>query len=271
MSASAAREREAERQRALVRALWHDAEPATLQAWLRDAPVRQQRGLQAYRINAAVAAERALASAYPTIAALVGAESFAALARDLWRRHPPERGDLGEWGAALPAFIADSPSLASEGYLADSARLDWRVHGASRAPDASEAPAALDALATHAPDTLRIELRPGTAVLTSPWPIASIWLAHQARAADDADRFAGVRAAFDAGRGENALVWRSDYAVRVEAVDAGSARFANALLAGASLAAALDAAGDRFAFDHWLVHALQLRLIVAVNPLETSP
>lgn len=269
MTVSPELEREAERQQALMRALWRDADADSLQAWLRDAPARQQRGLQAYRINAAVAAERALASAYPTIAALIGAESFAALARDLWRQRPPERGDLGEWGEALPAFIADSPSLASEAYLADSARLDWRVHRASRAADAAQAPAALDTLATHSPDSLRIELRPGTAVLASAWPIVSIWLAHQARVVDDADRFDGVRAAFDEGRGENALVWRDDFAVGVEAVDAGSAAFTGALLASAPLATALDAAGDTFAFDQWLVHALQQRLIVAVHPMET--
>jgi hypothetical protein len=270
MKASPEHEREAERQQALMRVLWRDTEPATLQAWLRDAPARQQRGLQAYRINAAVSAERALASAYPTVAALIGAESFAALARDLWRQRPPERGDLGEWGGALPAFIADSPSLAGEAYLADSAGLDWWVHLASRAADAAEAPAGLDALATHEPDALRIELRPGTAVLASAWPIASIWLAHQDHTADDADRFAGVRAAFDAGLGENTLVWRNGYAVRVETLDAGSAAFAGALLQNTSLAAALDAAGDHFAFDHWLVHALQQRLIVAVHTREIS-
>lgn len=269
MNASPEFEREAQRQQALMRALWRDAEPATLLPWLSDAPARQQRGLQAYRINAAVAAERALASAYPTITALIGAESFAALARDLWRQRPPERGDLGEWGEALPAFIADSPMLASEAYLADSARLDWLVHRASRSADAAEAPAALGALATQAPELLQIELRPGTAVLASAWPIVSIWLAHQARVVDDADRFDGVRAAFDQGRGENALVWRDDFAVGVEALDAGSAAFTGALLAGACLATALDAAGDAFAFDQWLVHALQQRLIVAVHPTET--
>ena len=168
-------EREAQRQQLLLQALVAGTDTHGLAAWLGDAPPRQQRGLLAYRINAAASAERALATAYPTVAALVGAEPFCALARDLWRQRPAERGDLGEWGAALPDFIADSEMLASEPYLADSARLDWQVHLASRAADGPDGPPALDALATQAPDMLRLHLRPGTAVLASAWPVRSIW------------------------------------------------------------------------------------------------
>jgi len=271
MSGVPAVEREAQRQQRLLRAIWRDDDAADLQAWLRDAPARQQRGLQAYRINAAVSAERALAAAYPTVAALIGAESFAALARDLWRRQPPERGDLGEWGASLPILIADSESLASEPYLADSARLDWLVHVASRAADAPHTQPALDELATQAPDVLHMQLRPGTAVLASEWPVRSIWLAHQplaGEASGEGDRFAAARSALADGQREHALVWRDAYEVRVNAIDEGSAAFTSSVLGGASLAAALDTAVDGFAFDQWLVRALEQRWIVALQPME---
>ena len=266
-------EREALRQQLLLRTLWQDGDPAGLDDWLVDAPARQQRGLLAYRINAAASAERALATAYPTVAALVGVDSFGALARDLWRQRAPECGDLGEWGAALPAFIADSESLASEPYLADSARLDWSVHLASRAADGLAAPPVLDALATQPPESLRLRLRPGTHLVASAWPVASIWLAHQPVLAEprgDTDRFADVRAAFAEGCAEQALVWRDAYGVRVEALDAGDAAFTRALLDGATLAAALDAAGDSFAFDRWLVRALQERRMMAVESMDTA-
>jgi hypothetical protein len=274
MNPNASLDREARRQQWLLRALWRDADAGeTSEPWLRAAARPVQRGLQAYRINAAVSAERALASAYPSVAALVGNESFGALARDLWRRHPPERGDLGVWGAALPAFIADSESLASEPYLADTARLDWLVHLASRAADTPAAPPLLDALATDAPESLCLRLSPGTAVLSSTWPVAAIWLAHLACRADDSERFAGVRAALAAGRGENALVRRDGYAVRVDTLDAAAAAFTRALLDGATLAHALDTAGNGFAFDQWLVQALQQRWLVAaltVQPTSTD-
>ena len=70
--------KEALRQQMLMRALRHD--DAALQGWVR-APARASvaQGVTAYRSNAGALAERALGSAYPTIAALIGADSFAAL------------------------------------------------------------------------------------------------------------------------------------------------------------------------------------------------
>jgi hypothetical protein len=62
--------------------------------------------------------------------------------------------------------------------------------------------------------------------------------------------------------------------VRVEALDANAARFTAAVIAGASLAGALDDAGDGFIFEHWLVHALQQRWLVDVEllrPPSNSP
>jgi len=262
-------QREAQRQQLLLRTLWRDAPAEALHGWLRQPrPGSAALGLAAYRANAGAIAERALASAFPTVAALVGDDSFAALARDFWQQHPPLRGDLGEWGAVEPGFIAASATLASEPYLADSARLDWLVHLASRAADDREDAPALDALATHAPDALRLTLRPGCAVLASAWPVASLWQAHQQQGGD---RFDAVRAAFAAGHSEYAFVRRDGYAVRVDALAPDAAAFTRTVIDGAPLAAALDAAGKTFAFDHWLVQALQQRWLVGVQPLHPTP
>jgi len=262
-------QREAQRQQQLLRALWRDVPAESLQGWLRephDGAVAE--GLAAYRGNAGAIAERALAAAFPTIAALVGADDFAALARDFWQHHPPLRGDLGEWGEALPAFIAGNAALSSEPYLADSARLDWLVHAASRATDGPEGPPALDVLAQAAPEALQLVLRPGCALLASRWPVAAVWHAHQA---ESHDRFAAVRAAFAAGRGDNAFVRRDGFAVRVEALADEPADFTMAVLNGAPLSAALDTAGDHFAFDQWLLQALQQRWLVAVHVTPSPP
>jgi hypothetical protein len=198
---------------------------------------------------------------------LVGDDAFAGLARDFWHRHPPARGDLGEWGAALPAFIAANAALASEPYLADSASLDWLVHQASRADDGPDAAPALGALAEHPPEALQLALRPGCAVLASHYPVAAIWQAH--RQAGD-DRFAAVREAFAAARADTAFVRREGFAVCVDALGAHDATFTTAVLRGESLAAALDAAGECFAFDRWLLQALQQHWLVAVQ-LRQSP
>lgn len=256
-------QREALRQRLLLRTLWRDTPPDALGGWLRPAHEgAAAAGLAAYRGNAAAIAERALGSAFPTVAALVGGESFAALAQDFWQHHPPLRGDLGEWGGELAGFIATREGLASEPYLSDSARLDWLVHTASRAADAPAGPPALDVLGEHAPEQLQLVLRPGCALLDSAWPVAAVWRAHQAQGEH---RFDAVRAAFAAAVGEHAFVWRDGFAVRVDALAADAAAFGAALLRGASLAAALDAAGEHFAFDQWLLQALQSNWLVDIQ------
>ncbi len=258
--------REALRQQMLLRALWRD--DAALHGWVR-APARAPAASSAvavYRSNAGALAERALGSAYPTLAALVGAESFAALARHFWHQHPPLRGDVGEWGAELPAFVADSEQLADEPSLADSARLDWAVHAATRAADASSAwPPPLDALATTEPSQLRLQLAPGAAVIDSRWPIVTVWQAHHGN--EDVDN---VRAAFAAEQAQTAFVWRDDgFAVHVEALDSADASFTTAAINGASLAAALDAAAADFSFERWLERVLRSRWLAALVTGDT--
>lgn len=272
-------EREATRQQQLLQALWWGARDATAEPAAPDAPdptlqAASSAGLQVYRANAAAHAELALAAMHPTVAALVGAEGFAALARGLWQQHPPERGDLGEWGGALPGFIVAQATLAPEAYLADSARLDALVHHASRAADASGDGSALGTalgrLAEHAPQALRLVLSPGCSLLRSAWPVASIWHAHQPAALQAEDRFDAVRAARAAARGEAAFVWRDGLRVRVEAVDPATADFTAALLDRTNLAAALDAAGPEFSFERWLHRSVQGGWLVDVALLSAD-
>lgn len=255
----AAHRNEALRQRMLLRALWGDARPGVVAGWLRGAP---KRGLQVYRANAGALAGRALAAACPTVAQLVGDESFAALARAFWAAAAPERGDIAMWGEALGDFIAEAPQLAEEPYLADVARLDWAVHVAQQAADSPTAPAGLELLGLADPAAIGLRLVHGTALLRSPHPVASIWLAHRS---DAADRFDPVRAAFARGGGESALVWRDGFRPAVSALPEPAARFTARVIDGDSLAHALEQAGPDFAFDHWLQQALQQRWLRAVE------
>lgn len=251
---SAGPSQEALRQQMLLRALWRDARPGVVEGWLRDAPPRRRRGLQAYQANAGALAERALAAACPTVAQLLGEESFAALARVFWHRHAPQRGDIATWGGELAAFIAQDPQLADEPYLADVARLDWAWHQAGSADDDDASPVGLDLLAEADPATLWLRLRQGTVLLRSVHPVLTIWQAHQR---DDDDRFAPVRAAFEAGRGETALVCRVGLKPKFFAVADADVTFTEALLARTSLADALAAADAGFEFEAWLIAALQ--------------
>lgn len=251
---------EALRQQSLLAVLRGEAPLAAISAWLSDPAPRARRGLQAYAANAGALAERALAAAFPTLAELVGATPFAALARAFWQAHPPSRGDVAQWGEALPGFVAAAAQLADEPYLADVARLDWAVHLAEQASDADGAAQGFEQLASSEPDRLWLHLAAGTALLSSPHPVATIWQAHRGKAAD---RFAPVRQAFAQGAAEHALVWRQGYRAQVTVLPDAATGFTQAVLAGQSLGQALDGAAPGFAFEPWLLAALQQGWIAA--------
>ncbi|HZE91142.1 MAG TPA: DNA-binding domain-containing protein [Rhizobacter sp.] len=267
MSGSAS-EREQRRQHMLVRSLLSRDEAGSLHGWLKDGEARAVRGWQAYQANAGAVAECALAASFPTVQSLVGPESFAALARAFWQAQPPQRGDLAWFGQALPAFIEASEQLADVPYLADCARLDWCVAQAEQAADDVPDVGSLHLLGEGDPALLRLALMPGTALLSSPYPIVSAWHAHRP-APGAADPFAPVREALAEGRGEHALVWRQGWRIQVLALDAAAARWTQCLLQGATLDLALTQAGDGFAFEPWLVQALQRGWFARVRGTRT--
>ncbi len=230
---------------------------ASSAAWLSDALPRRRRGMQVYEANAGAAAESALGSIYPTVRALMGDESFAVMARVLWQAQPPQRGDLAQFGEGLPAFIAGSDQLVEVPYLADAARLDRLLAQAENAAEAQADASTLHLLGEADPQALRLDLAPGIALLDSAYPIVRLWQAHQGLSAVDDSGFAAFREALARGEGECALVWRQAWRAKVEAVDAATARWTLSLLQDASLAEALAQAGDEFAFEPWLLKALQ--------------
>ena len=258
---------EAARQQALLEAFaTPDADPSRLA--LRETGARAARGLEAYRANAEAIAERALAAAFPTVQAMVGADAFRYLARDCWRAHPPRRGDLGEWGAEFPAWLAAQAALAEWPWLADSARLDLALHRCERAADAVFDAASLARLETTDPAQLWLQLMPGIALLRSDWPIASLHAAHQLEADAAEPAFEAVREAIAAARGESALVARAGWRAVVHRLDPASADWTQSLLDGENLDAALARAGIGFDFAAWLTRALRtswLKGVAAAN------
>jgi hypothetical protein len=255
--AEADTEREAERQQQLLAAI-RDGEPAPrLTGWLRDDAPRARRGLQAYRANVLIGAERALADSFPTLRELVGDEAFGALVRAYWHRRPPTCGDLAWYGADLPEFIATDPHLADEPYLADCARIDWALHRIEAAADAAMPVRGLETLAEVDPSHLWLRLQPGLVVLASRWPVVRIHAAHEVqRHATDfpgKDRYAEVRDAMADGESQIAMVWRDGWRGRVDAIDDATAAFTVRLQEGGSLADALSAAGADFNFEAWLI------------------
>jgi hypothetical protein len=244
---------------------------------LSDDALRAEIGLRSYRANAVIAAGRALADSFPTLQALLGEESFAALARAFWRDQPPQRGDLACYGAELADFVAADAQLTAVPYLADCARVDWALHRIELAADAPALPVGLDLLGEVDPGRLRVSLQSGLVVIASAWPVVRIHDAHRRSVADagqagegDFDRFGDVRQALASGEAQTALVWRDSWRGRVDAIDSGERQLMQSLAAGESLGSALSAAGEGFAFEAWLIAAVQRRLLVAIE-LDASP
>lgn len=255
--------REVLRQQLLVRALWRWTSDNTLGHWLRDDHRQQLRGLGAYRGNGLALAERALASAHPTLVELLGPESFAALARTFWLKQPPDDGDIACFGAGLAAFIDGDAQLASDPYLADVARLEWAVHRCAFAADAPSQVTGLERLGAEDAPGCGLTLRPGTTLCRSSWPVRSIWQAHRRT---DGGRFDAVRRAIACRQAETALVLREGWRVRVDRLDERDAAFTAAVLHGQVLEVALTEAGDGFDFQAWLVRAVQQQWLVEVRP-----
>jgi hypothetical protein len=257
-------QREAERQQALVSALLAHEGEALLAPWVVPSPAGIVRGLQAYQANAGASAERSLASAFPTVQALVGEDSFATLARAFWHAQPPQRGDLAVFGEALPAFIAASEQLAEVPYLADVARLEWQLSVAERAADVPLEVESLQRLADHDPARLQLRLAPGLALVESVHPVVSLWQAHQP-CDDAAVRREAAREALAQRRGEAALVWRAGWRGAARVLTPPGTRWTAALLQGLALDQALARAGEGFVFDTWLAEALAAGWITGVN------
>ncbi len=248
----AARMREAARQQALLAAI-SGADLDRVATPLAESGARASVGVEAYVVNADKGAERALVSTFPTLHQLIGADDFARVAARFRRAHPPERGDLGEWGEHFPDWLRLEAGLAQWPYLGDCAALDLAVQRCERAADSVFDAASLALLQEGEPNRLHLRLMPGTAVLSSAWPVAAIHAAHHATAAD----FSLVREALGARRGESVLVVRAGWRARVQPIDATTLVWTRCLLDGLDLAAALERAGVAFDFAAWLAAALR--------------
>jgi len=260
-------------QEALVNALFaRSGEASTLAELLPLLDQRNpqnQRGLQSYQANGHALAERCLRAAFPVIEQMIGSNSFNALARDLWHQHPPERGDLARWGAALPAFVASNPQLADAPYLGDVAQVEWALHRAAFEADALPNPSSFARLTEEDPETLSLTLAPGVHTITSRFPVASLVLAHlqdHPTLAEAADRLRQ-------GHAEGALIWRQGMKPRLMRCSSAVTALITLLQSGSDIASALDGAmsavddgtEEHFDFSAWLTEAVTQGVVTGVH------
>jgi hypothetical protein len=196
-----------------------------------------ERRLQVYRHNLETSLGAALAAVYPVVARLVGDDCFRALARRYVARFPSRSGNLHEFGAALPGFLAAEPALAALPYLGDVAALEWASHEVYHEADPVAFDfAALAAVPGDAQPAVRLKLQHATRFVVSAYPVLAIWQANQPGAAD-----AQTTLSLDAG-GVRLLVARSGFEVEYRLLGAAEERWLRRLAEGGDLAAATEAA-----------------------------
>lgn len=265
---NAATAREAARQQALVALLFapQAAVGAPTALGVQQSGGRWRDGLAAYRGNGREHARVALRAQFPTVLAMLGEEAFDAVAARHWLARPPRRGDLAWMGEDFADTLAAQEELHPWPWLADSARLDWALWDLQRQLQPALEPADLQRLAALPPDTLRLRLAPGALLLTSDWPIVTLWEQHRAPVPD-------AQACSDALQqgGQTAWVWRAGWQANAVALPYTTARWMQALQTLPTLEHALQAVEDAFDLAAWLQQAVQQGWIDAVDALPHSP
>lgn len=175
-----------------------------------------------YRNNVAVSLRDALGDTFPVVKQLVGEEFFAGMAQAFVREHLPQTPVLLEYGGAFPRFIERFPPADGVPYLADMARVEWAWLQAYHAADAM--PIAADAMAGIAEDKLddlKFDTHPSLWLISSDWPVVSMWLAHQGNGEPDlSDLPSGP---------ECGLIIRPDYDVDVHVISDSASRLIDEL------------------------------------------
>lgn len=205
-----------------------------------------------YRNNVIVSLSEALASAFPVIQTLVGAEFFSAMANVHVRQFPPRSPLMIHYGEDFPDFLASFPPVAHLAYLPDIARLERARRMAYHAADADVFdPAKLEGLSEES----HLILHPSVHVITSVHPIFSIW---RFNSADDKSPLPD--------HGETVLISRPADELQMHVISSSAGIFLSALdgTLGEALAKATEA-DAAFDFTENLTALLSANLLIDVT------
>lgn len=246
----------AQLQREFLASLSAGGDTAATLARLRASPAQPdgEQRLGVY-VNAARAIGRdALSATFPVVEQLVGRAFFNEAADRYLASHPSTSGDLHELGLSFADFLGEYSHASNLPYLPDVARLEWAMQQAFHAADADQLDLArLATVPAEQWDELRFQAAPGTAIIASPWPLLTLWRAHQPGESlpDDFD--------LDQG-GETVVVHREGFECVARQLDAPALAILAATLDGQPLSAALTDPAFNDVSAGTLLAALQLMI-----------
>lgn len=203
--------------------------------------------LAVYRNNASITFRETLERTFPVVRRRVGDDYFRQLAAHYRQAFPSRQGDLHWVGRDFAIFIHEHLAGTDYAWLADLAQLEWlRTESAV----AEELPLlGADALTSIAPDDLEhlvFGLQPSLRFHSSAFPVFSVWRANQADIAPPVDQSLGMECGM--------TLQRHGYP-EVQKLDAAMFTFVSSLQSGATLGAAMPAAGLD---EHALTQALAM-------------
>jgi hypothetical protein len=184
-----------------------------------------------YRNNTFMSLTATLIAVFPVTLQLLGESYFRFVASVFIRDNPPQEARLVRYGGNFADFLAGFDDIRAMPFVAETARLEWRIAEALDAPVL--AACTLAELDGGGADTVpELFLQPSLRLLLCRWPALTIWSAHQA--GGDIEALAKLKR-----EPERIALWRSSESIRFLRLDAPHFAFLHALKTRANLEAAV--------------------------------
>ena len=133
-----------------------------------------------YRNTVIVSLLEALRSTFPSLLAIMGAETFDRVARVFISRHPPRSAMMQAYGDRFADFLTGFKPLAGSPFLADVARAERAWLDAYHAADAPVLTGGMLAdLTPEKAQTLRLKRHPAATMIASSYPLFDLFRARE--------------------------------------------------------------------------------------------